>query len=424
MIKSYADLLEELKKKGVLDIQKATNPAHTGMIGDMYEGLTSKLLSKAIFKKLDLRVVSGKITNNDKHLSKQIDCMIVNGEGEKMPFSKNYIYHSSKVIAVIEVKKTLNKQQLESSTNNLQSVINVSYDHNQEDYMYRILKKSWEGLTDSYLPTELQLDNLPDKLKSIHKILCMEAYLPVRIVFGYFGYKSEYTLREGFIKIFKERIKSGNYKNFGVGNLPNLIICGENSIIKNNGMPFGIPLQKQEHYWPILVSANASPLRNLLEVIWSRIAFKFRISNEIFDDEIELDAAHAFVDCKFEIDKGWEYFYYQLTKEDLTLLKPSKKYWSPVEIDEVEFKVILLLNMFNGKMSVEDKDLLMIMSDYGVSADKVIEGLFQKRIVITNNKVVKFGMKQCTPVMFGDKYYAGDMANPLMKKWIKNFGNS
>ena len=38
----------------------------------------------------------------------------------------HYIYHYSQVIAVLEVKKTLNKQQISNSHKNLESIIKVS----------------------------------------------------------------------------------------------------------------------------------------------------------------------------------------------------------------------------------------------------------------------------------------------------------
>ena len=86
------ELLYSIKDKGVAEIEPYLNIQHNPTIGDMYEGLTKILTDKAIFKGLDLRVTSGKIKNIYGVLSRQIDCMIVVGNGEKIPFTEDYIY--------------------------------------------------------------------------------------------------------------------------------------------------------------------------------------------------------------------------------------------------------------------------------------------------------------------------------------------
>lgn len=88
-------------------------------------------MDKAIFDNLDLRVVSGKITNSTGNMSKQIDCIIVCGSGNKLPFTDEYVYDISNVIAVIEVKKNFYTKDLDSSYHNMISVTNTfqaSYD--------------------------------------------------------------------------------------------------------------------------------------------------------------------------------------------------------------------------------------------------------------------------------------------------------
>ena len=88
MINTIYELLSLLKDKGIAEIEPYLSIQHNPTIGDMYEGLTKILTDKAIFKGLDLRVTSGKIKNIYGVLSRQIDCMIVVGDGEKIPFTK------------------------------------------------------------------------------------------------------------------------------------------------------------------------------------------------------------------------------------------------------------------------------------------------------------------------------------------------
>lgn len=82
MIKTIHQLLTEIKNKGIEEIEPFLNIEHGPMIGDMYEGLTKEIVEKSLFDGMDLRVVSGKITNQvDGKLSSQIDCMVVIGDG-------------------------------------------------------------------------------------------------------------------------------------------------------------------------------------------------------------------------------------------------------------------------------------------------------------------------------------------------------
>ncbi|SFM05019.1 hypothetical protein [Halanaerobium salsuginis] len=74
MIKTISELLTQLKEKELEKIQKYHDVKHGPMIGEMYEGLTKDIinsgldkefLTKDIFKDIDLKVVSGKITNKE-----------------------------------------------------------------------------------------------------------------------------------------------------------------------------------------------------------------------------------------------------------------------------------------------------------------------------------------------------------------------
>ena len=91
MIKTFADLLINMKENGVSEIEEYLKIKHNPTIGSMYEGLTKKLMDTIVFEGLNLKVVSGKISNNDGNMSRQIDCMIVVGDGDKLPFVDEYI---------------------------------------------------------------------------------------------------------------------------------------------------------------------------------------------------------------------------------------------------------------------------------------------------------------------------------------------
>ncbi|MDX6748122.1 DUF6602 domain-containing protein [Polaribacter sp. PL03] len=424
MIKTIADFITKLKENGIELIDKDGDVKHPGLIGDMYEGLTNQMLNKAIFENLDLKVVSGKINNNDGDLSSQVDCMIVVGEGKLIPFTNKYIYHYSQVIAVIEVKKTLNKQQLFGSYDNLKSIINVSrsLDSEVEPYVMRLFRKSWQLLTNTELPERENLDKLPEKMQYIYHTLLMEAYFPLRIVLGYFGYASELSLRDGFADMLDEKIEKNTRRGYGIGSFPNLIICRNNSLIKSNGMPFAVPFQNNEFYWPILLSSNKNPLLHLLEFIWTRLSYKFQLSSSIFDDELSNEFAHQFLDCKFDEDdkgnKGWSYKYCYFSKEDLNAKEPVEN-WEPAIIDRSEFILITELGD-KEELYFKDEKFIKFLETNNINLEKVLKTLNNKRLVFHNENSVKLSTIKCITVFHGDKTYAGDDANGMMTKWFMN----
>ncbi|MEN9454426.1 MAG: hypothetical protein RLZZ19_913, partial [Actinomycetota bacterium] len=54
---------------------------HTVAIGDNFEGLTAELLSKAIFKDLNLKMVERSFIYNDSGaISDELDCLLVENQ--------------------------------------------------------------------------------------------------------------------------------------------------------------------------------------------------------------------------------------------------------------------------------------------------------------------------------------------------------
>jgi hypothetical protein len=106
MIRTVAELLRALQEAEIQQIEKA-GIRHAPTIGEMYEGLTSSILDKAIPSEAGLRVVSGFVLNGSAIQSGQIDCILVFGEGTPLPYSKHSKWHVRDVVAVLEVKKRL-----------------------------------------------------------------------------------------------------------------------------------------------------------------------------------------------------------------------------------------------------------------------------------------------------------------------------
>lgn len=150
MIETIHELLVAMKEKGIEEIEPYLNIGHNPTIGDMYEGLTLQIMEKSIFKDFNLHVVSGKIVNVSGKFSNQIDCMIVIGDGEKLPYSDNYIYSINNVIAVIEVKKKLFSNELSEAYDNLKSVVDLGL--LDRDLRLDMLRDAFTGISKMNLP--------------------------------------------------------------------------------------------------------------------------------------------------------------------------------------------------------------------------------------------------------------------------------
>lgn len=429
MIKTVSDFLEELKTKGTELIKQNEIIDHPVLIGDMYEGLTQDLLNRAVFDGLNLKIVGGKIKNSKNELSGEIDCMIVEGNGEKLPFCDKYIYHFSQVIAVIEVKKSLYSNTLDDSYSLLKSVIDVSREPEKDGdkYINRALRDAWKSMLKTELPKRSELESFNETEQYIYHTLLMEAYFPIRIVFGYFGFKDEYNLREAFANYIDNKAKSKQTKGYGAASLPHLIICGNSSIIKNNGMPYAMPFSKERFYWPIYVTSPENPIHHLLEIIWTRLSYKFNISSSIFGSDFDCELVHKYINCKLAKDNngkfGWMYNYYQMSRKNLNQKanNDEKTKWAPTFLTENQFNIILLLFRVGSLNYVENSGIKKSIEKDGVDLEDMVESLVNTGLVYKRNNEISLLTDECQALILPDgRYCVGENKNGELTKWIKN----
>lgn len=430
MIKTVADFLEEFKRKGLSSIIENEDVNHPGLIGNMYEGLTQAIINKAIFQQLNLRIVSGKITNLKGQMTKQIDCMVVEGEGRQLPFTDNWVYNYNQVIAVIEVKKNLFSSDLSSSYENLKTVLDVSREPEKDgdSYIIEALRDAWRGMLRTELPFHHEVDSLPEDKQAIYHTLFMEAYFPVRIVIGYYGYKTENSLREGFVNLLEESLQKGIRKGFGIGSFPSLIICGNNSIIKNNGMPYYIPFSYENNfYWHIAASSNKTPIVHLLEVIWTRLSYKYKLSSTIFGDDFDSAPMHPFLDCKFSKlpngIMGWEYNY-QIYEDDALNTPQLEVKWQPVFITQIQAQVLLLLNQFGSLNFITDISLLNLIEKSKKNTVDFINDLISTGLVYKKENEIYFLTDRCEIVFLSNgDIVAGENKSGQLSNWLYKYSN-
>lgn len=408
MINTIKDLLESLRIQGVNEISSFLDIKHGPTIGDMYEGLTKEMMNKAIFKNLDLKVCSGFIFNEETESSKQIDCMIVVGDGIKIPFSEIYKYNINQVIAVIEVKKDLFGKEMDLAYKNLLSVKNiVKPDHGMT---IDILEQAYENVTGRKLSDQQELDKMTEEEQYLYHALVVEAYMPIRIIFGYGGFSTEKSFREVFMEYISKKFK---VKGYGVTSIPSLIIAGERSILKTNGIPFAISNKNQKPgEWYALGSANKAPIFFLLYLIWTRLYYLFPdLPEEIFDNtEITINPLMKAKGRK----EGWEYTFIETELED-----SNEKLWKPFEITLMSN---VLLKMIEKGYTITLNNELMIeeCKKNGEDYNEVISDLLYKRIIYVNNDIIGILSDNWMTVIYNGKYYFGDNFNNRMVQWYNN----
>lgn len=413
MIETVYQLLEELKKHGLSLIEPNLNIGHNPTIGRMYEGLTKALMDQAVFSGLNLRVASGKISNRNGDFSRQIDCMIVIGEGKNIPFTEEYVYDVNDVIMVIEVKKKLFSGELSDAYDNLKSVIDVA--EPRDGIRVELLRDAFSGITKIELPNYEDIAKLDFETQMLYHALVVEAFLPIRVVLGYDGFASEYSLREKFCEYLTKAQKgTDGAKGFGATSLPNLIIAGENSLIKTNGMPYAITTDTNEYCW--IASYRCKPLLLLLELLWTRLTYKFAISSSVFGNNFQIENLAPLLLAKAQ-ERGWEYKVIPYSKTKLEKMGETSD-WNPTFVTDTEF--VLVNELCQHDVTI-DTSLKEFVTSKGENLQQIIAHLMDERLITQDGNTLKLLTKQCKCLIhptYG--FCVGEDCDGRLTRWIIN----
>ncbi len=343
MIKTIAEMLlafmdEESKKLDEYELK------HAPTIGDMYEGLSAQIINKTVPEQLGLQVSNGFVHDGLGNLSGQIDCMLVRGEGEPIPYTNSFKWHVKDIIAVFEVKKNLYSQELVDSFCHLRKVAEsfsswVLDGPPENGFDISSALRVFSKVTGIYAPEFKDKESLPPPLQLIYHTLIIEQLSPIRIVLGYGGYKSEKTLREGLVTFLE---KQGAGQGFGVPSFPHLITCNGISLAKLNGQPFFRPMVGD--YWDFYGSTTSNPLVLILELIWTKISRELNV-NMPWGDDLEVELMNKFMSAQPIIkggSGGWMLNYTEMSNKTLNE-NPKTADWEPIEISLQEFIVFNLL---------------------------------------------------------------------------------
>ncbi|MEA9414302.1 DUF6602 domain-containing protein [Flavobacterium sp. PL02] len=423
MIHSIADLLKEFVAAEV-EILNSYDMKHPTTIGTMFEGLTQEIFEKTIFKGLDLKIIKNSfIVGCDT----EFDVMLVEGSGEKIPKTDRYKYTPEKVIAIVQSKKNLYTKDLKGSNENLKFLVDY-YENIKvvEPYIERLFRDSFRTTCRKDI-TAKNLGELTLEEEYIYHTLRIEALLPVRIVWGYNGFKSEFNFRESFVDYINENLTT-DFNNkigyFGPHNFPNMIICNNLSIIKANGMPVISPMLKDK-YWPFLITSSYNPTYFFLELIWTRLSYKYELPMEIFGEDLDMEPANRFLDCRLKkIDQhiGWEFNYFEISNTTLKSNTEINK-WQPIELDIIQFEIITQLcvkseiDIETCKKDIEENVLKEGYESVEVFFDKLID----TGLIVIENKKIKLLTQECQCAITSDgRLVAGENNSGRFSNWFNN----
>lgn len=419
-INTVADLLHELSRVENERL-KEVDITHRPTIGHMYEGLTQDLLQKSLFKGLNLVVAKGSFI---KGCPTEMDIILAEGTGVQIPYTNAYQFDPKQVLAVIQVKKTFQGKEVGDSYENLKSIADLYVDIPAEDYMLRLAEDSLHNtLRRSIHDYESGLLNSNEEY--IRHVLITQSTLPVTIVFGYNGLKSEYTVREKYVEYLQQNITTGGerIRGFGPTNFPSLIICEDTSLIKLMGCPFCAPLDRvDDGWWPFLGSSHYNPMYYFLEVIWSKLSYKYGLPSSIFGPDLKTPQIVPFLSCRVHEKNGrvigWDYNYNYYTKAQLEDVKGSTE-WSPVELNILQYNVVNALCIEGRLLISEIDESEEEYSKYGYrTRDDLVKSVCLTGLAAIDGDELVLIVRGCKVMMIGKRYLAADNNSGRFDNWL------
>lgn len=378
---------------------------HRPDIGDQYENSLVKGLKLVIPTDIDLRIVSGNIYNSVKNetgkyrLSGQIDCMLVYGEGVYIPGSNNkYAYPVDQVLAIIEVKKNFYSSDLSDSYHHLKDIREIYNDLTGlevDDWQH--FRRIFAQLTGRALQNYEDHENLSPQDQALFHGWLTQYNSPLRIVFGYEGFRNESSFRKKFFNFLSDKILQ---QGFGPFSIPDLMICGESSIVKLNGEPY--PPFFENGKLEFLATNTGHSIAILCEMLLSRIS---RIAPIDFSQDKDSEPLNFFLNIQHVSDdnrQGWACLMHDLDDSVLNQTGQMQP-WQPVEVSGLLFEYFKILLNKNIPLSYFEKkeSLLQDLLNTRLAA------ILGTELTVTTRKLkaVQFTNGRCFVGENGDGYF-------------------
>ncbi|WP_272528713.1 MULTISPECIES: DUF6602 domain-containing protein [unclassified Providencia] len=423
MIKTIADLLQGFMHKEAEKL-KEYKLKHGPTIGDMYEGLSKELLERTIPKELELKIVDGFITDGEHFLSGQIDCMLVHGNGEKIPYTNSYKWHVKDVLAVFEIKKNLYSSDLINSFDKLkqssEGYANYIFNGTSDDNKILNLEpayKAFSNLTGIKSPNYHERNKLSKENELIYTTIIMEQLMPLKIVIGYDGFSSEHSLRESLVEFIESKGPSTGY---AIPSFPHLIICGEYSLVKSTGYPYISPMRNE--YWDFMCSSRENPIFLMLEFIWTKLSLEFDI-NFPWDNSLEIEQLNEFLCAKPVVNSddsgGWFIKYEELSKKNLE--KRDTHYnWEPIEISHSTYIIFHMLSQ--GDILISSPEFIELANESASSIENFISQIISTTYAVYGDDRLSLKNENIITAILPDgRYVIADNELGRFDIWLSNF---
>lgn len=386
MINHASELLQRFIQEEKKKLAEFEMP-HMPTLGSAYEEITKQGIDKdfVIPKFLNLRVVSGFIEVGGKMLPQQIDCMLVEGEGQRYGLTSQFIYDIDRVLCIFEVKKTLTKADYIDAFEHLGDVRRKFAEHFEEklqsgDFEPEIshARKSFAQITGKMAPERyLDLHRIPEEEAMLFYALVQEQNAPASIVHGYGGYKTEEGFRAAFIDIIEERGKI-NGQGLGVPSLPSLVTSNDYCLIKGNGHPY--LAIRDDHAWAVISSTRHNPARVILEIVWAKIASHLNARMPYGDDLSVEKVAPLLIADPVRVGEQVGWAYRSIEYKEKSLAREEEALWEPASISPAEMSAVNLMAMRGGYLELNKGLDDYLMESHGCSLNQVVENLIRTRI--------------------------------------------
>jgi len=428
MIRTVADFLEKLAQQEAAKLD-TFEIRHAPTIGAMYEGLSKSVLSRAVPTGLNLQVVSGFASDGRGNKSGQIDCMLVRGRGEVIPYTGDYVWHIKDILAVLEIKKNLYGSELSDAFDHLREVkyLESSYLQSLVDdgaTVDTVLAEcAFEHVTGVAFPPREKIGELDATNQLIYHTLLIEQLSAVRIILGYHGFRTEHGFRRSLVGrlVQKASESPSGAPGFGVGSFPQLIISGQYSLCKANGQPFMTRLN--EGMWPFYFSSNAHPLELLLEFIWTRLVHACEVGAP-WGDDLTTPALHPLLSAEAaEVGgrRGWMYKYHNIAADSLAS-SPTRVDFEPTHLSLQQAIVITVIG--NGiRAYMDDSFIAQLAAESGFTVSQFIDSLVGTGLVAIDVKELQLTTQQCIVVALppNKQFVAGEDVSGRVSRWVKQY---
>jgi hypothetical protein len=420
VLRTVGDLLQAVVEAERRKLAEYSYVNHPGLIGEMYEGLARHLAQRALAPPANLRVVKGKIRNSKGQLSRQIDCMIVEGDGEQLPYTDQWIYDVANVLAAIEVKKSLYADDLMDALDLMADLQRRICE--PREMLANLLIHSWRSIHRSELPSKNELARLSQAEQLLYHSLVVEANLPLRIVIGFEGYASESALRNALVNLLTARVKRGGGAGIPLGPvaLPSLILCRDASLIKLNGMPYSAPYWPAEGAWGFLGSRGVKPAHAFLELLWTRLTYYYGAPHSIFGEDLEVEAINLLFKGRpipHGTDLGWALDVIDATEMELAE-GVSDRPWEPAVLSKAAFVVVNELCR-ERPVTLTDPDLIRFLQSEGMMPETLLEELNRARLAYAKDSKLFLLTDECGCVIVpGVGFVAAENRDGRLERWL------